>query len=161
MKNLSRFLLAMSFAFVTKTHAQALSATCNLAFEAKGTDIQILIGYSKLVGRGEIACVDTTGKQEKLKIKVTVGTPVIFPRVAFAPSLIVHGGASGIGILKGGPKVLLDRYLTIDVRGALGTAGFARALVLEGENNGLSFNLGLEDVEGFGIAVGATHVSLE
>lgn len=135
--------------------------TCSLEFQAKGTDIQILIGYSKLVGRGKIICTEASGPTETLPIKVTVGTPVFFPRISFAPSLTVNGRASGIQILKGGARVLLDKYLTVDIRAAIGHAGVAKSLALEGQNNGISFSLDLDDVDGFGIAVGATNVTLE
>lgn len=155
-------LFAAVFIAISLPSAQAFAqATCALEFQAKGTDIQILIGYSKLVGKGKITCVDASGKAENLPIKVTVGTPVFFPRISFAPLLTVNGAASGIQILKGGARVLLDKYLTVDIRAAIGHAGVAKSLALEGETNGLSFGLDLDDVDGFGLAVGATNVTLE
>ncbi len=142
-------------------NAKPAGSTCSLEFEAKGTDIQILIGYSKLKGSGRIACIDDSGKAEVLPFKMTIGTPVIFPRVSFVPSLVVRGRASGIAILKGGPQVILGKYLTIDIRGALGGSGFAKSMALEGQDGDLSFNLEIDDVDGFGIAVGGTIVTLE
>lgn len=147
--------------FPVHANAAATSTTCSLEFEAKGTDIQILIGYSKLKGQGRITCIDGARKVEELPFKITIGTPVIFPRVSFVPSLVVHGRASGIAILKGGPQVLIGKYLTIDIRGAIGGAGFAKSMSLEGQDNDLSFDLEMDDVDGFGIAVGGTIVTLE
>ncbi len=144
-----------------RANANPAGATCSLEFEAKGTDIQILIGYSKLKGNGRIICIDNAGKAAALPFKITIGTPVIFPRVSFVPSLVVRGRASGIVILKGGPQVILGKYLTIDVRGALGGSGFAKSMALEGQDGDLSFNLEMDDVEGFGIAVGGTIVTFE
>lgn len=137
--------------------------TCDLEFTAKGTDIQILIGYSKLVGRGKISCVNTRARDlppVEIPVKVTIGTPVLFPRVSFAPSLVVRGLATGIGILKGGPEVLLGKYLTVDARISV-HAGVGASLSLEGQDNAIFISLGLQGVEGFGIAVGGTVVELE
>jgi hypothetical protein len=136
------------------------ASTCNLEFEVKGRDIQILLGYSKLKGAGRIWCIDAAGTREELPIKVTIGTPLLFPRISFAPSLTVRGAASGIAILKGGPQVLLGKYNTIELRLAVG-GGFGTSLALSGEDNGLAITLGLQDVEGFGIAVGGTIVTIE
>lgn len=158
------FLMALALLFAcprANAAASPVTSTCSFSFEAKGTDIQILIGYSKLKGSGKITCVNqATMKSEELPFTITIGTPVLFPRIAFAPSLVVHGEASGITILKGGPKVLIGKYLTVDIRAAIGK-GFARSLALEGQDNDLSISLDLEDIEGFGIAVGGTVVNLQ
>lgn len=158
------FVLLAALAFVEGSaeivHAAPAITHCQLQFEAKGTDIQVLVGYSKLKGRGQIVCVAPDSRRENLAIKIQIGTPIIFPRVSFAPSLSVHGASGDIQVLKGGPRAILGRYLTVDIRAALGD-GFASTLALQGENNGLTFELGLDDVEGFGIAVGGTVVQIE
>lgn len=136
------------------------SSMCHLNFEVKGTDIQILIGYSRLKGRGVIVCRDEAGQTTSTDMKVSIGTPVLFPRISFAPSLIVRGAADGVRILKGGPSVLFGKYMTLDIRLAVG-GGVGTSLALEGEDNGLSINLGLQDVEGFGLAAGGTIVTFE
>ncbi len=135
-------------------------STCSFAFEVKGTDIQVLIGRSKLNGTGVIRCEDTYGNKESLNVKVTVGTPVLFPRIAFAPSVVVRGESTGITILSGGPKGLLGEYLTVDIRGSLTTGGGA-TLSIFNDDSGLALNLMLVGVEGFGIAVGGTFVTIE
>lgn len=135
-------------------------ANCDLRFEVKGTDIQILIGKSKLKGSGEIFCQDAQGNQELLNVKVNVGTPVLFPRIAFAPSVVVRGESKNIGVQSGGAKSLLGQYLTVDVRGSL-SSGAGANLALLSEDSGLALNLTVVGVEGFGIAVGGTIVSIE
>lgn len=154
--------LIFSALFINSFPANAVTGgtTCNLEFEVHGRDIQILIGYSKLKGSGHIWCVDATGVREELPVNVTIGTPLLFPRVSFAPSLTIRGVATGIAILKGGPKAILGKYDTIDLRAAVG-GGIGTSLALSGEDNGLTITLGLQDVEGFGIAVGGTIVAIE
>ena len=76
------FLALLLVSFGTASQAPAATrgpAVCDLRFEVKGTDIQILIGKSKLKGTGEIFCRDNQGNQETLNVKVNVGTPVLFP----------------------------------------------------------------------------------
>lgn len=132
-----------------------------MEFRAEGRDIQILLGYSRLKGTGRILCVSSADSQTtEMKMKVTIGTPVLFPRIAFAPSLVVHGRAEGIRILKGGPRVLFGDYLTLDFRAAAG-AGIGAMLTLEGQDSGVTIQLSLENVEGFGIAAGGTRVTFE
>lgn len=142
------------------TATAATLLNCNLEFQVKGTDIQILIGYSRLRGAGSIACLDPSEKQVILPIKVTIGTPILFPRVSFAPSLIVRGAATGIRVLADGPAALRGKYLTLDIRAALGQ-GAASILDLESEDGGTVIQLRLHDVEGFGLAVGGTIVTIE
>ena len=151
--------LALSALLLIPGLARA-SSTCNLEFQVHGRDIQFLLGYSKLNGSGHIWCVDASGVREELPVKVTIGTPVFFPRVSFAPSLTVRGAATGINILKGGAQVLLGKYDTVDLRIAAG-GGVGTSLALSGQDNGLTITLGLQDVEGFGIAVGGTIVTIE
>ena len=152
------------FLSLSPSRAQAVldapTTTCRLEFQVKGTDIQILLGYSKLRGKGKIECFDPSGAREERPIKVTIGTPLLFPRISFAPSLVVRGRAEKIKILKGGPQVLLGSYNTLDVRAAL-VAGAAAIVALEGEDNGILINLNLHDVEGFGLAAGGTVVTFE
>lgn len=136
-------------------------AICSFTFEAKGTDIQVLIGYSKLRGEGKILCVNADREAEELPFKITIGTPVIFPRLSFAPSLVVRGGADSIEVPQGGAKSILDQYITMDFRAAIGTAGYANFLGLVGEKNKLEFTLALDNIEGFGIAVGGTQITIE
>jgi hypothetical protein len=100
------------------------SSICHLNFEVKGTDIQILLGYSRLRGQGVITCVDAVGKTTSTNMKVTVGTPLLFPRISFAPSLTVRGAADQIRILKGGPEVIFGKYMTLDIRFAFGEGIF-------------------------------------
>lgn len=153
-------LLAMG-TLVGPSQARAASvSTCSLEFQVKGTDIQILVGYSRLRGIGSVSCIDASGKQTSLPVKVTVGTPILFPRVSFAPSLVVRGAATGIQILDKGPEALRGKYLTLDIRVALGQ-GAASILQLESEDGGTVIQLGLHDVEGFGLAVGGTIVTIE
>lgn len=158
--------LALSIPLVVLFMAGAANAstsgpvTCDLRFEVKGTDIQILIGKSKLKGTGEIVCQDANGNQENLNVKVNVGTPVLFPRIAFAPSVVVRGESKNIGVQSGGARGLLGQYLTVDIRGSL-SSGAGATLTLLSENTGLALNLTVVGVEGFGIAVGGTIVSIE
>ncbi len=161
------FLAASFIAFILSTFASSSAfavvsgpASCDLRFEVKGTDIQILIGKSKLKGTGEIFCRDAQGNQESLNVKVNVGTPVLFPRIAFAPSVVVRGESKNIGVQSGGPRGLLGQYLTVDIRGSL-TSGAGANLSLLSEDTGLALNLTVVGVEGFGIAVGGTIVSIE
>ncbi len=144
--------------------APAGSSDCALEFRAEGRDIQILLGYSRLRGTGRIVCVQNNGpdagKATESEMKVSIGTPVLFPRISFAPSLVVHGRAKNIRILKGGPSVLFGDYLTLDFRAAVGS-GVGAMLTLEGQENGVSIALDLENVEGFGIAAGGTRVSFQ
>ncbi|MBN8541546.1 MAG: hypothetical protein J0L82_14225 [Deltaproteobacteria bacterium] len=135
-------------------------STCSFSFEVKGTDIQVLIGRSKLNGYGTIRCEDPHGNTEVLNVKVTVGTPVLFPRIAFAPSVVVRGESTGITVPNGGPQGLLGQYLTVDIRGSL-TSGAGATLSILNDDSGLALNLVLVGVEGFGIAVGGTIVTLE
>lgn len=159
--------LVMSFVFSLLTfsggsaNAQVIGkSTCSFAFEVKGTDIQVLIGRSKLNGYGVIHCEDSYGNIETLNVKVTVGTPVLFPRIAFAPMVVVRGESSGITVASGGPKGLLGQYLTVDIRGSL-TSGAGATLSIFNDDSGLALNLVLVGVEGFGIAVGGTLVNIE
>lgn len=157
------FLALLLVSFGTASQAPAATpgpAVCDLRFEVKGTDIQILIGKSKLKGTGEIFCRDNQGNQETLNVKVNVGTPVLFPRIAFAPSVVVRGESKNIGIPSGGARGLLGQYLTVDVRGSL-SSGAGANLALLSEDSGLALNLTVVGVEGFGIAVGGTIVSIE
>jgi hypothetical protein len=126
----------------------------------KGTDIQILLGKSKLNGTGEIRCRDSQGNEERLVVKVNVGTPVLFPRLAFAPFVVVRGESQRIPVQAGGPKGLLGQYLTVDVRGSL-TSGAGANLAIISEESGVALNLTVVGVECFGIAVGGTIVSIE
>lgn len=135
-------------------------STCAFSFEVKGTDIQVLIGRSKLNGSGVVRCEDTYGNSESLNVKVTVGTPVLFPRIAFAPSVVVRGESTGITVLSGGPRGLLGQYLTVDIRGSL-SSGAGATLSILSDDSGLALNLVLVGVEGFGIAVGGTIVTIE
>ena len=158
----SLILSVFGSAFGAQAHAQAPtgSSNCHLNFEVKGTDIQILVGYSRLRGRGVIVCRDNAGTSTSTDMKVTIGTPVLFPRISFAPSLTVRGAADKIRILKGGPQVIFGKYMTLDIRVAIG-GGVGTSLALEGEDNGLTINLGLQDVEGFGLAAGGTIITFE
>ena len=149
-----------AFAQTSATSPVSGLSTCQLNFEVKGTDIQILVGYSRLKGQGVITCRDDAGQTTSTKMKVTIGTPVLFPRISFAPSLTVRGASDEIRILKGGPAVIFGKYLTLDIRIAVG-GGRGTSLALEGEENGLSINLSLQDVEGFGLAAGGTIVTFE
>lgn len=135
-------------------------SVCSFAFEVKGTDIQVLIGRSKLNGSGIIRCEDAYGNSEALNVKVTVGTPVLFPRIAFAPSVVVRGESTGINVQSGGPRGLLGQYLTVDIRGSL-TSGAGATLSIFNDDSGLALNLVVVGVEGFGIAVGGTIVTIE
>lgn len=157
------FLASFFAALLSPNFAEAQvsgKSTCSFSFEVKGTDIQVLIGRSKLNGSGTIRCEDSYGKSESMNVKVTVGTPVLFPRLAFAPSVVVRGEASGITSLSGGPRALLGQYLTVDVRGSL-TSGAGATLSIFNDDSGLALNLVLVGVEGFGIAVGGTMVNIE
>lgn len=135
-------------------------STCSFAFDVKGTDIQVLIGRSKLNGSGLIRCEDSYGNTEVLNVKVTVGTPVFFPRIAFAPSIVVHGEAKGISVPSGGPQSLRGQYLTVDIIGSL-TTGAGATLSILNDDSGLALSLVIVGVEGFGIAVGGTLVTIE
>lgn len=150
--------------FAADSSAPAGSSDCALEFRAEGRDIQILLGYSRLKGVGRIVCVynngPRAGESVESKMKATIGTPILFPRISFAPSLVVHGRAKNIRILKGGPSVLFGDYLTLDFRAAAGS-GVGAMLTLEGQENGVSIDLDLENVEGFGIAAGGTRVSFQ
>ena len=165
------FATFLLFNFTTPNSARAAeapapagSSDCALEFRAEGREIQILLGYSRLRGTGRIVCVQKNGpeagKATEAKMKVTMGTPVLFPRIAFSPSLVIHGRAKNIRILKGGPSVLFGDYLTLDFRAAVG-GGIGAILTLEGEDNGVSIGLDLENVEGFGIAAGGTRVTFK
>ena len=134
--------------------------TCGLELEVSGMDVQILVGYSRLEGAGKISCVDIAGNTEVLPVKVSMGTPVLFPRLAFAPSITIHGVATGIGLASGGPSALLGNYLVVDARLAVG-AGLGGSLALLGQQNAVTINLGIQGVDGFGVAVGGTFVTLE
>lgn len=134
--------------------------TCGMEMEVSGMDIQILVGYSKLEGTGKISCVDIAGNTEVLPVKVTMGTPVLFPRLAFAPAISIKGLATGIGLASGGPSALLGNYLVVDAKIAVG-AGLGGSLALLGQSNAVTINMGIQGVEGFGIAVGGTFVKLE
>jgi hypothetical protein len=159
--------LIISFLFSLLTFSGGLAnaqvvgkSTCSVSFEVKGTDIQVLIGRSKLNGYGVIRCEDSYGNIETLNVKVTVGTPVLFPRVAFAPTVVVRGESTGITVPRGGPQGLLGQYLTVDIRGSL-TSGAGAKLSIFNDDSGLALNLVLVGVEGFGIAVGGTLVNIE
>ena len=160
---LAASLLVFALGLVTSQQVSAAvsgPALCDLRFEVKGTDIQILIGKSKLKGSGEIYCRDAQGNQESLNVKVNVGTPVLLPRIAFAASVVVRGESKNISVQSGGPRGLLGQYLTVDVRGSL-TSGAGANLALLSEDSGIALNLTVVGVEGFGIAVGGTIVSIE
>jgi hypothetical protein len=133
--------------------------TCGLEFTASGADFQILIGYSKLTGRGVIRCVDIEGNTERLPVSVAIETPVLFPRISISPYVEVKGRATGIGIEFGGPESLLGHYLAVEARASVGV-GAGAVLALHG-NNGVTFNLGVQSVKGLGITAGATMVKLE
>lgn len=139
--------------------APSLRSTCSLTFTVKGTDIQILIGHSKLTGKGLISCHDERGHDSSLPVRVKIGTPVLFPRFSFSPSLTVHGSAQDIQVPRDGAKFLLGDYLTVDVTAAF-SGGIGKSLDLQGETNGLALKLKLDDVDGFGLAVGATRVTI-
>lgn len=162
----SKMLLLTIFLALVSTFAPPAEAqisgksTCDFGFEVKGTDIQVLIGRSKLNGFGTIRCDDSYGNSEILNVKVTVGTPVLFPRIAFAPSVVVRGESTGITVPSGGARSLLGQYLTVDIRGSI-TSGAGAILSILNDDTGLALNLVLVGVEGFGIAVGGTIVTLE
>jgi hypothetical protein len=158
-------ILTIVFSLITFSGGSASAqvggkSTCSFSFEVKGTDIQVLIGRSKLNGSGTIRCEDLYGNTESMNVKVTVGTPVLFPRIAFAPSVVVRGESTGINVPSGGPQGLLGQYLTVDIRGSL-TSGAGATLSIINDDSGLALNLVLVGVEGFGIAVGGTIVTLE
>lgn len=156
----TQFLLAIFLISPSAKAAVSGPSVCNLRFEVRGTDIQVLIGKSKLNGTGEVICRDSQGNQEVLNVKVNVGTPVLFPRLAFAPSVVVRGESQNISVPSGGARGLLGQYLTVDVRGSL-SSGAGANLALLSDNSGLALNLTLVGVEGFGIAVGGTIVTIE
>jgi len=156
---LSLALLLGGLTFSERSEAASV-LTCGLDFQVKGTDIQILVGYSRLRGVGTISCIDASGKKTSLPIKVTVGTPILFPRVSFAPWLIVRGSATDVKFLGQGPETLRGKYLTLDIRVAV-DRGAASILALESEDGSIVIDLILDDVEGFGLAVGGTIVTIE
>lgn len=129
---------------------------CKLAFDARGTDIQILIGYSKISGLGDITCTNQQdGQKTSQRVGVVLGTPVVFPRISFGPSIHVRGKAS-VPMDSGDPRAFLGTYLTVDAR--LGRS--VLMLQLLKQNSSLAFDLDLEGVDGFGIAVGGTTIEI-
>ncbi|MBK7891319.1 MAG: hypothetical protein IPJ84_10865 [Bdellovibrionales bacterium] len=129
---------------------------CKLEFDARGTDIQILIGYSKISGLGDITCTNQQdGQTTSQRVGVVLGTPVVFPRISFGPSIHVKGTAS-VPMDSGDPRAFLGTYLTVDAR--LGRS--ILMLQLLKQNSSLAFDLDLEGVDGFGIAVGGTTVEI-
>lgn len=135
-------------------------AVCDFQFSVKGIDVQIFIGKSKLKGTGVIQCQDAAGNTETLNVKVKMGTPFIFPRLAFAPSIAIQGESHGIHVRSGGASSILGNYLTVDVRGSI-SSGAGATLSLLSEDSGLALSLTAVGVEGFGIAVGGTIVTIE
>lgn len=129
---------------------------CKLQFDARGTDIQILIGYSKISGLGDITCTNQQdGQTTSQRVGVVIGTPVVFPRISFGPSIHVIGTAT-VPMDSGDPRAFLGTYLTVDAR--LGRS--ILMLQLLKQNSSLAFDLDLEGVDGFGIAVGGTKVEI-
>lgn len=142
--------------FPQNAEAAAKPWLCNLEFDARGTDIQILIGYSKISGIGEITCINQLdGETISRRVGVTLGTPIVFPRISFGPSVHVIGSAS-VPMDSGEPRALLGTYLTVDAR--LGHS--ILMLQLLKQNSSFAFDLNLRGVDGFGIAVGGTTIEI-
>lgn len=167
MKNLFNGLAALAVvatAFVATPKAEARIEspvyTCALKFQARGTDVQILVGYSKVSGHGTISCVDSIGNEQHMPVNVTFWSPAVFPRISIQPNVRVSGIASGIGVNFGGPSALLGRYLTVEAKAGVGPAGAGAAIALHGQNNAATINLSLMNVKGFGITAGATLVDI-
>lgn len=161
--------VSLFFAFVTifsvTSFSVASADTCALEFTAKGRDLQILVGYSHLKGKGLIKCVDDHRRSTALPIRVTFKTPILFPRFSLSPTVTVHGVASGIQVPPetrrgppGGAPAILGSYLTVNATAAVGE-GAGTSLDLQGEDNQTPINLKLENIEGFGVAIGATQVT--
>jgi len=133
--------------------------TCDLHFNARGTDVQFVIGYNKIKGYGELNCIDSYGLRETIPLYIEIGTRLVAPRLSFRPKVNIYGWASGIGLATD-PQDLIDDYRTVEVTGAVGV-GAGVALALQGNRNSATINLGLQGLtRSFGLAVGYTKVSL-
>lgn len=154
--------VAVTSPALAKTHktpkAQA-PYTCGLTFVAEGSAFQIGIGFLNLTGPGTVTCVDARGGETVLPVDVTVSNPPIFPVVAIAPRLVIQGVATGIGIHTAGPESIFGTYLAGTAQGAFGV-GLGAVVALQGDDNALSFNLGLNGSAGLGVAAGFTTITI-
>lgn len=145
------------FSFSEMASAAQPDWICSLSFQGKGTDIQLLVGYSKIIGKGTLDCVNVNGVHDTRVIQATLGTPIVFPRIAFSPSIVIRGTASGITLYQRAPASLIDSYTAVDMM----IGRDYMLLKLLNPDSDLNFDLNLKGVEGFGIAVGGTMLTLK
>jgi hypothetical protein len=156
----SLFTIATLFA-TSAAHADQVTAPlyqCALTFEAAGGGVQIIAGYFKLSGEGNIRCLDIAGNTEELPVKVTFKTKPLALNLAIG-TFEMAGLASGIGVANG-PEALLGKYIVADAQAAV-AVGVGANLSVHGGNEALTMNVGVNVTRGLGLQLGVTQMKIE
>ncbi len=153
-----------SFALLTGSSlAHAYNETvfptkCTLAFTAQGGGLQIVVGYFKLEGIGDIHCVSLNGDVESRAVRVTIGGHPIAARVGIG-LFRVYGLTESFG-LDGSIDGIYGNYTQLGTMASAGL-GVAGAIAIENPLNGLNMNLNLSGVIGLGAEHGLSTFTIE
>jgi hypothetical protein len=135
----------------------SLLYTCSVSFTAKGKSIYLGLGFTGLRGDGMIACYDyrhhTT---QHIPIKVTARGPGAGLGIT---GLVVSGGATGIGLIRG-PEALLGRYLTVRA-GASAGVGVGASAGIHLSHDSFVVDASVQAQGGLGAGVDILSVDME
>ncbi|MBT3984105.1 MAG: hypothetical protein HOE90_22305 [Bacteriovoracaceae bacterium] len=157
-KLLGLILLAFSMGISSQASASTDLWNCALKFNLKGRGAQIIFGSFSLKGKGEITCVSLEGDVETSDVFIKIGGRPLGLRIALGRYSVVGGGYN-IAV-SDGVDSLLGNYAVVNMTGSLGTGAGATIAAISNENS-LGLNLTLEAVNGFGINVGLSRMSIE
>ena len=159
-KWLSAFSLVTCLGFGISTPSLALeSLSCKIYYKMKGGGFQLLLGYFKLTGLGEVSCVDMHGTKMIRDVKVTLGGSPFAPacRVGW---MHMKGISGSFGISGGSIDSVYGHYLSTGVHAAVGL-GAGSNLSFQNPINRVSVNLGGEVSVGLGFTVGTSMFTIE
>lgn len=132
---------------------------CSLNFNGTSKSVQLLVGHSEFNGTGTVKCVSVTNERAELPIKVTMSTKPLAPKIGLG-KMKIYAEALQIAITDGTPEALLGKYIVAEGRAAVGVG--AGAMVAAHVNNkGLSLNLAVQFVKGFGFDLGFRKMKIE
>lgn len=127
----------------------AILFNCNVSFHATGRSAYIVLGFTKLEGRGVMSCYDFVHNVvEEIPLRVTVRGPGVGLGIT---GINISGARAGIG-LNGSPDALLGKYLVVRGSAAVGV-GAAAGVGLRISKGAFDISVQIEGASGLGAGV--------
>jgi Protein of unknown function (DUF992) len=162
MKNLKALFLLPLLLLGTPAHAEESEAArplfeCALDFQMKGGGVQVLVGYFKMKGPGELRCSDVNGHESHYPVDVEMGGTPIALRVA-AGYFELRGLASGIGVTRS-PHDIFGSYAALDANAAV-LAGAGAKIAFHDTRKAINLDVALAVEGGIGVDLAIDQLNI-